>query len=140
LVGSYLLEYYGSFQPCSLCLLQRIALGCVFFTSSLGLYWRKHRVFAWLNTGFLVIGFLLVVRQIWLGIIPAEPLTSCVPSWLQVLGRQSLLATLHDMLQGSVECGGQAIVFGLRLPFWSALAFVMLLVINTWESFIKKGE
>lgn len=139
LVCSSLLAYavfaqYGQmFDPCPLCIFQRIALGATAIVALVGAahspksaVGRKvYGLLAFLAAGT---GAGIAVRHVWLQHLPPDQVPSCGPSLSFMLDSMpSYLDVIKKVLQGSGECATvDWTLFGFSMPEWTLLCFVFL--------------
>lgn len=135
------LEHVKGFEPCPLCVFQRVGLiGLGFFSLIAFLHNPKSVFLKRLYSGLATISILwsaaVAVRHVWLQNLPADQVPSCGPGLDYLLQAFPLKAVLQQVLSGSGEC---AVVdwslLGLSLPVWSGLFFIVLSLISIWQLF-----
>jgi disulfide bond formation protein DsbB len=134
LLGYAVFAQYGQlFEPCPLCIFQRVAMAAVGLVGLLGaLHGPKGRFgrAAYGTLAFLMaaIGAGLAGRHVWLQHLPADQVPACgpglsylvqiMPSWLDLIAK---------VLKGSGECAEiNWTLWGFSMPEWTLLCFVLL--------------
>jgi disulfide bond formation protein DsbB len=129
LIGvTYYLQIFANFNPCPLCILQRItlmALGIIFFFGALLRLEKSGKltlsVLAYL---LALIGALLAARQVWIQHLPPNASPDCGASLEYMLQALPLLQVLQHILSGGTECSLVNWTFlGLSLAEWSLISF-----------------
>ena len=127
-------EYVKGLQPCPLCLMQRLSTFLFGTFCLMGLCLSTlHRartvaVFQMVLTAF---GLFFAGRQMWLQSLPAEQTATCMPSLDMLFHYFSKDQVFKALFWGTGDCGevgGRW--FGLSLPSWSALYFLVMLIIS----------
>ncbi len=127
-------QYVLMMDPCPLCILQRvafIALGLVFLIGGLHAPRNGHRwVYAALLLLIAAAGMAIAARHLWIQSLPADQVLSCGAPLGYLLetraGNGGLIGVLEKVLTGSGECAKVEPIFGLPMPAWSLLWFVLL--------------
>lgn len=137
-------QYAMHFEPCPLCILQRVAIifaGIVFLIA--GIHSPKRygfRIYVVILLVILIAGISVSLRQLWLQHLPPGQAPECGPGLnylLQVMPWQKVLATV---LQGSGECAKVSWrLLGLSIAGWTAVLFVILILLSLWQLF-RKGK
>jgi len=127
---------YGQFyEPCPLCIFQRIAMAAVGIIGlAAGIHAPKgatgRRI--WGSLAFLAaaIGAGIAGRHVWLQHLPPEQVPACGPGLSFMLeSMPSYLAVVKKVLAGSGECAEVNWTFlGFSMPEWTLLVFVLLAV------------
>jgi disulfide bond formation protein DsbB len=126
-------QYGQLFEPCPLCIFQRVAMAAVGLVGLIGaLHGPKGRFVraAYGVSAFLMaaIGAGLAGRHVWLQHLPADQVPACgpglsylvqiMPSWLDLIAK---------VLKGSGECAEvNWTLWGFSMPEWTLLCFVLL--------------
>ncbi|MDO8953973.1 MAG: disulfide bond formation protein B [Gammaproteobacteria bacterium] len=134
LVGALYLQLAKGVTPCSLCILQRLAItlaGLLFLFGAT--HYPKGRVaivYRVLLMLVLVTGLSLSARQIWLQFHPIMNGT-CGPNLYTLFQTFPLDQVLKIALQGSDDCAKvHWRIMGLSLSEWTAFTFVILIVLS----------
>jgi len=119
------------FEPCPLCIFQRIAfaaLGLVFLLGALhGPRKRNGRV------GYAVVGGISALagigvagKHVWMQVFPPA-MPSCAPGWDYLVQTNSWLGVMQKVLGAKADCSNIDWSFlGLSMPAWSLVCFVVL--------------
>jgi len=138
---AYYVQHYLGFEPCPLCIFQRLALlgiGLVFLVATLHgpRDWgaKAYGVLVGLAAG---IGAGIAARHVWLQHLPPEEAPRCGPSLEYMLQAFPLNETIREVLTGSGECAKVDWgLLGFSMPEWTLLLFVVLGVagvIGNWR-------
>lgn len=125
-------QLYGGLLPCPLCIFQRIAfaaLGLVFLVGGLHAPRGAGGRRAYGVAGILAagIGGAIAGRHVWLTHLPADQVPACGPGLDFMLDAMPLAGVIRQVLTGSGECANvDWTLFGLSMPAWSLLWFVLL--------------
>lgn len=135
------LEHVKGFEPCPLCVFQRIGLiGLGFFSLLAFLHNPKHvfmkRLYAGLGTISILWSAGVAMRHVWMQNLPADQVPSCGPGLDYLLDSFPMTTVLKQVLSGSGECAlVDWTLFGLSLPVWAAIFFSFLSLISIWQLF-----
>jgi disulfide bond formation protein DsbB len=125
---------YGQFyEPCPLCIFQRVAMAAVGIVGLLaaihgpkGAAGRR----AWGLLAFLAaaVGAGIAARHVWLQHLPKDLVPACGPGLNYMLeSMPSYLDVVKKVLAGSGECAeGNWTFLGFSMPEWTLLCFVLL--------------
>jgi disulfide bond formation protein DsbB len=126
-------QYGQMFEPCPLCIFQRVAMAAV---GAIGLLAAIHNPRgrggrrAWALLAFLAaaVGAGIAGRHVWLQHLPADQVPACGPGLSYMIeSMPSWLAVLKKVLQGSGECAEiNWTLWGFSMPEWTLLCFVLL--------------
>ena len=128
-------QYGQLYEPCPLCIFQRIAMAAVGVVGLLaalhGPRSRGGRI-AWGLLAFLAagIGAAIAARHVWLQHLPPDQVPACGPGLSYMLDSMpSWLAVVKKVLAGSGECAEvNWTLFGFSMPEWTLLCFLLLAV------------
>ncbi|EPF81759.1 disulfide bond formation protein B [Acinetobacter rudis] len=135
------LEHVKGFEPCPLCVFQRVGLiGLGFFSLIAFLHNPRQvfvkRLYAGLGTICILWSAGVAMRHVWMQNLPADQVPTCGPGLNYLLEAFPMKTVLQQVLSGSGEC---AVVdwslFGLSLPVWSGVFFIFLSIISIWQLF-----
>ena len=126
-------QYGQMFDPCPLCIFQRVAMAAVGVLGLLaaianpkGAGGRK----AWGLAAFIgaAVGAAIAGRHVWLQHLPPDQVPACGPGLSYMIeSMPSWLAVVKKVLQGSGECAEINWTFaGFSMPEWTLLCFVLL--------------
>lgn len=119
-------------QPCPLCIFQRVAfavLGLVLLVAGLH---APHgdggrRVYGVLALLAALAGLAIAGRHVWLQHLPPDQVPMCGPGLDYLLEAMPVAGVIRTVLTGSGECAAvDWTLFGLSMPEWSLLWFVLL--------------
>lgn len=126
-------QYGQMFEPCPLCIFQRVAMAAVGTIGLLAAIQNPRRAGgrrAWSLLAFLAaaIGAGIAGRHVWLQHLPADQVPACGPGLSYMIeSMPSWLAVLKKVLQGSGECAEvNWTLWGFSMPEWTLLCFVLL--------------
>lgn len=128
-------QLHDGLNPCPLCIFQRVAfaaLGGVLLIAGLHAPHRTSTRWAYAVLALIaaVIGIAISGRHVWLQHLPLDKVPSCGPGLNYLLDAMPITGVIRSVLTGSGEC---AVVdwrmFGLSMPEWSLIWFVLL---GTW--------
>lgn len=130
-------QYVQDYQPCMLCMVQRVfvcAVGAVALLAALhGPGRLGTRIYASLAALFAIGGGYIAGRHVYLQQLPAEELEGCAPSFSYALDNYDALKFLKTIFIRDQDCGVIDWTFlGLSMPAWVLFCFAVLLMILTW--------
>ncbi|HRD67353.1 MAG TPA: disulfide bond formation protein B [Candidatus Competibacter sp.] len=139
---AYYAQFVQGFEPCPLCIFQRLALaalGLVFLAATV----HDPRGWGAKAYGVLIdltamVGAGIAARHVWLQHLPPEEAPRCGPGLDYMLQAFPLGETLREVLTGSGECAKvDWNLLGLSMPTWNLLLFIGLgtigLLANCWS-------
>ncbi|MEO6104637.1 MAG: disulfide bond formation protein B [Pseudoxanthomonas sp.] len=126
-------QYGQMFDPCPLCIFQRVAMAKVGVIGLLAALHNPKGQFgrrAWGVLAFLAAagGAGIAARHVWLQHLPADQVPACGPGLSYMIeSMPSWLAVVQKVLQGSGECAEvNWKLLGFSMPEWTLLCFVLL--------------
>lgn len=127
------LQHFRGFDPCPMCIFQRVAmLGAGLFFLLGALHAPKgggRAVYAGLAAVAAVIGALIAARHVWLQGLPPDQVPACGPTLDYLLGMLPVMEVIQMVLKGDGNCAKiDAQWLGLSLPMWTLIAFIGLVV------------
>jgi len=136
-------QFVEHFEPCPLCILQRVAIliiGLVFLLAAI------HdpkvvgaRIYGGLITLSSLLGGSISAWHVRLQNLPADQVPSCGPGLNFMLDNFPLSEAITMVLRGSGECAEVLWTFmGLSIPAWTLIAFVMLLIMGVSQIMKKR--
>jgi len=144
LSASFYMQFVNGFQPCPLCIMQRLCVFLVLLFSVLsfglsGGLKKKNMVIAQLF--FACAGLFFASRHLWIQSLPASDVHACVPG-LDILFRYFPWQDLaHALFWGSGDCTQISWRFiGLSMPAWSALYFLFICISTSTLLFVIKPD
>lgn len=147
LLGYAVFAQYGQmFEPCPLCIFQRVALAATGLIALLGALHsprssggrRVYGLLAFLAAGT---GAAIAARHVWIQHLPADQVPECGPGLSYLLeSLPSYLAVVRKVLAGSGECAKvDWTLFGFSMPEWTLLCFVLLAIGALAAGFCRKA-
>jgi disulfide bond formation protein DsbB len=125
---------YGQFyEPCPLCIFQRVAMAAVGLVGLLAAIANPkgatgRRIWGLLAFIPAAIGAAIAGRHVWLQHLPPDQVPACGPGLKFMLeSMPSYLSVIKKVLAGSGECAEVNWTFaGFSMPEWTLLCFVLL--------------
>ncbi len=137
------LEHVQGFEPCPLCVFQRVGLIALGVVSLIAFIHNPasnimKRVYALLGSVGILWSAGVAARHVWLQNLPPDQVPSCGPGLDYLVDALPLKSVLSQVLSGSGECAVVDWSFlGQSLPVWSFLFFTVLAVVSLWQLFRK---
>ncbi|MDO4434091.1 MAG: disulfide bond formation protein B [Alysiella sp.] len=132
-VASLVAQYWGGMNPCVMCIQQRVALMLLVPTALLGLLLtgnKGKRLLASVAVSVPAVwGLYIALKQIYIQSLPLMEQPSCGAPWTFRLRHMPLFEWYEPIIRGSGACGEVHLVFGIALPVWSAVFFILVLLI-----------
>ena len=127
------LQHVKNYEPCPMCIFQRIAMlgaGVLFLLGALhGPRGGGRWVYALLAAAAAAAGGINAARQVWLQSLPADQVPSCGPTLDYLLKIMPLQKVVVYMFKGEGSCAKiDAQWLGIALPQWTLLAFIGLVL------------
>jgi protein dithiol:quinone oxidoreductase len=147
LAFAYYVQFDLGVEPCPLCIFQRIALifmGLIFLIGAIhgpGASGRKTYSLFVLLAGCAGIG--LAAYHLWVQHLGPDPNAGCTPGWNYMVENYSLRyawsKTIANAFTGHADCAEvNWKLFGLAMPFWTLVSFVLLGVGAVWSGFRRR--
>ena len=141
LTSAFIIEYIFGYQPCNLCLIERIPYGLSIIILLLNFLFKKDQIFYSVLL-MLVFSFSIIISFYHFGIEQGfiDESTICVSENLNLLTKEEVLNSLKEL---SISCKDVAFkIFGLSLTtynmFISMLMFLISVKIYSLSNDIKK--
>ena len=138
-IGAYLFQLIGYYDPCPLCILQRWAFG---FIAVCGLVLLIPNLYPLINKLILFIASLLSLgggmiagRQIYLQHLPTDQIPTCAPPMDFLMDTLPFMELIQTILLGDGNCAEYQWRFIFNFAEWALLFFVMLFVYNLYFMF-----
>lgn len=136
LIGVYL-EHVMKLAPCPLCITQRAfidAVGLLGFAAFIHNPSRKgQRIYAGLGILFALGGIYFAQHHLWLQGLPADQVPACGPGLAYMFEVFPLMEAFQLLLQGDGSCATPHLIFGLKIPTWTLIAFIGLAIVNLYQ-------
>jgi disulfide bond formation protein DsbB len=140
-MGAYLFEVIGYYDPCPLCILQRWAFafigfcGLVLFIPNLHLMINK---FLFLLASLFALGGSIVAgRQIYLQHLPTDQIPTCAPPMDFLMDTLPFMEVIQTILLGDGNCAEYQWRFIFNFAEWALIFFISLLFYNLFF-FLKR--
>ncbi|MBL6752450.1 MAG: disulfide bond formation protein B [Nevskia sp.] len=129
LVFALYLQHVRHFEPCAMCIFQRIAMigvGLAFLAAAVHAPRRGGRlVYAGAETLAGAIGAGIAARQVWLQSLPPDQAPACGPTLQYLLHMLPVTKVVTMVLKGDGNCAKiDAQWLGITLPGWTLIAFI----------------
>jgi disulfide bond formation protein DsbB len=128
-------QYGQMFEPCPLCIFQRVALAATAVVALLGALHgprsaQGRRVYGTLAFLAAATGAGIAGRHVWLQHLPPDQVPACGPGLsFMIESMPSYLDVVKKVLQGSGECAKvDWTLLGFSMPEWTFLCFALLAV------------
>ncbi|MDO4223865.1 MAG: disulfide bond formation protein B [Acinetobacter sp.] len=138
---AYYLQYGQGYEPCPLCILQRVGVFGLMVFSLMSIIHRPkmflfRRAYVFLGAVSILWSAGVAARHVWLQNLPADEVPSCGAGLDYLMETFPLMTVLREVLTGSGECAVIDWTFlGQSLPVWSFLFFGVLAVVSLWQLF-----
>jgi len=141
-VGLYL-EHVVGLEPCPLCVMQRIffiLVGVVALIAGIQAPGKRgRRIYGVVLLLLAAAGAATAGRQVYLQTVPAEELAACLPSLDYMMQALPFQEIIRLVLHGTADCAEvNWTLFGLSIPEWSLLAFVLLMALSLVKVFRRR--
>ena len=128
-------QYGQMFEPCPLCIFQRMAMAATGLVGLLGSLHAPKGAFGRRVYGLLAFlaagtGAAIAARHVWLQHLPPDQVPTCGPGLGYMLeSMPSYLDVVRKVLAGSGECAEvNWTLWGFSMPEWTLLCFALLAV------------
>ena len=128
-------QYGQMFEPCPLCIFQRVAMAAVAVVALIGALHSPRSRWGRMVYGLLAFlaagtGAAIAARHVWLQHLPPDQVPACGPGLAFMMeAMPSYLDVVRKVLQGSGECAEiNWTLFGFSMPEWTLLCFVLLAI------------
>ena len=121
--------------PCNLCMMQRLAFGLIgFFFLLDAICWPSQPVARFLlrlcKYFSIFFGIGLAARHLYIQSLPADKVPACGFDFYTMMDRApNVFKGLIEAMHGDGDCAIPDTFLGLRIPVWSMILFIGLLVI-----------
>jgi protein dithiol:quinone oxidoreductase len=132
---AYYSEYALGYEPCPLCILQRVAFMVMALGALAGALHGSRGGLRWLY-GVIVFaggiwGLATAGRHLWLQSMPSDQVPECGPGFDFMLEYFSLGEAITSAFTGSGECAEVDWAFlGLAMPAWTLIWYVLLMLVT----------
>lgn len=131
---AYYSQYALGFEPCPLCILQRVAFMIIALGALAGALHGSRGRLRWVYAGVAFAGGLWGLatagRHLWLQSLPPDQVPECGPGFAFMVEYFSLGEAITSAFTGSGECAEVDWTFlGLAMPAWTLIWYVVLMTI-----------
>lgn len=131
------------FEPCPMCIFQRVAMMAAGAAFLLGAIHNPQRWGQWVYAALAdlaaIIGALIAARHVWLQSLPQDQVPACGPTLDYLMGIFPLSEVVTMILKGDGNCAKiDAEWLGLSLPMWTMIAFLGLSAYATLMPLLAK--
>ena len=141
IVGAYMFEVIGYYDPCPLCILQRWSFGFIALCGALmmipGLYLVIKKALLLIAGLFSMSGVIISGRQIYLQNIPSDQVPTCAPPMDFLLDTLPIFEVIQTILLGDGNCAEYDWRFILNFAEWALIFVVFLFFYNLFFLFKK---
>ena len=141
IVGAYMFEVIGYYDPCPLCILQRWSFGFIALCGALmmipGLYLVIKKALLLTAGLFSMSGVIISGRQIYLQNIPSDQVPTCAPPMDFLLDTLPIFEVIQTILLGDGNCAEYDWRFIFNFAEWALIFFVFLFFYNLFFLFKK---
>ena len=138
-IGAYLFQLIGYYDPCPLCILQRWAFGfiavCGLVLLIPNLYHLINKIILFIASLLSLGGGMIAGRQIYLQHLPADQIPTCAPPMDFLMDTLPFMELIQTILLGDGNCAEYQWRFIFNFAEWALLFFVMLFVYNLYFVF-----
>lgn len=141
---AFYMEFVRGFEPCPLCMAQRVAVVSIGLTALLAALQNPARIgqkiYGFLMLLFSAAGIALAGRQVWLQSLPEALVPACGPGIYYMLDAFPLSDTITTMLMGSGDCAEvvwRDPVIGLSIPGWTLIWFNFMAALSFFQMLRK---
>ena len=144
IVGAYMFEVIGYYDPCPLCILQRWSFGFIALCGALmmipGLYLVIKKALLLIASLFSMSGVIISGRQIYLQNIPSDQVPTCAPPMDFLLDTLPIFEVIQTILLGDGNCAEYDWRFIFNFAEWALIFFVFLFFYNLFFLFKEAVE
>tara|TARA_Y100000992_G_C21230395_1_gene475182 strand:- start:707 stop:1210 length:504 start_codon:yes stop_codon:yes gene_type:complete len=142
-VGAYIFEVFGYYDPCPLCILQRWSFGLIALCGVLlmipGLYLLFRKALLLIAVLFSFTGGVIAGRQIYLQNLPSDQVPTCAPPMDFLMDTLPIFEVIQTILLGDGNCAEYEWRFIFNFAEWALIFFVFLFLYNLFF-FLKKSS
>lgn len=145
LAFAYYLQYAQGLEPCSMCILQRVAMLGVAVFCLLGFLhgprgWGR-RVYAVPGSLCALAGAAIAARHVWIMHLPASDVPACGAGLKQLMNYLPWQQAVMIVLQGDADCANvKGSFLGVSLPAWTLVYFIILLIAGLLGVFMASNQ
>ena len=133
LACSLYFQYALAFEPCPLCIMQRVMMGVLMILFFMGIFlWKKKSILSLLlvELFFSFFGLYFALRQVWLQSLPMEDTGVCMPGFDLLIRYLPPREIIQALFWGERSCGEATWSgLGLSMAVWSSFCFSAIILI-----------
>lgn len=138
-------EYGLGYEPCPLCVVQRVAMIAAGVVFLLGTLHAPRGAGRWIYAGGAALaagaGAGVAGRHVWLQSLPADQVPACGPTLDYLMDMLPFTEVLMTVLRGDGNCAiVDAAFLGISLPGWTLIAFIGLTLYALAVPFLARKE
>ena len=130
IVGAYIFEVFGYYDPCPLCILQRGSFGLIAFCGVLliipWLFLAVKKALLFLASLVAMGGGIISGRQIYLQNLPSDQVPTCAPPMDFLMDTLPIFEVIQTVLLGDGNCAEYEWRFIFNFAAWAVIFFVFL--------------
>ena len=130
LLSAFIIEYVFGYQPCNLCIIERIPYGLAVIILVLNYNFRKDQIFYSILL-ILVFSFSFIISIYHFGIEQGiiDESAVCASKNLNLMTKEEVLKSLNEL---SIMCKDVAFrIFGLSLTTYNILISILMIMLST---------
>jgi disulfide bond formation protein DsbB len=144
IVGAYIFEIVGYYDPCPLCILQRWSFAFIALCGALmmipGLYLVIRKTLLILASLFSMCGCVIAGRQIYLQNLSIDQVPTCAPPMDFLMDTLPIFEVIQTILLGDGNCAEYEWRFIFNFAEWALVFFVFLFFYNFVFLFRKSSK
>ena len=144
ILGAYIFEVFGYYDPCPLCILQRWSFGLIALCGVLlmipGLHLLIRKSLLLMAVFFSFSGGMIAGRQIFLQNLPSDQVPTCAPPMDFLMNTLPIFEVIQTILLGDGNCAEYEWRFIFNFAEWALIFFVLLFLYNLYFLFKKSAK
>ena len=133
-IGAYIFEIFGYYDPCPLCILQRWFFALIAMCGALMIIPVLHvflkKILFLFASLFACCGSIIAGRQIYLQNLPSDQIPTCAPPMDFLMDTLPLFEVIQTILIGDGNCAEYEWRFILNFAEWALVFFILLFIYN----------
>ena len=144
ILGAYIFEVFGYYDPCPLCILQRWSFGLIALCGVLlmipGLHLLIRKSLLLMAVFFSFSGGMIAGRQIFLQNLPSDQVPTCAPPMDFLMDTLPIFEVIQTILLGDGNCAEYEWRFIFNFAEWALIFFVFLFLYNLFFLLKKSAK
>ena len=144
ILGAYIFEVFGYYDPCPLCILQRWSFGLIALCGVLlmipGLHLLIRKALILMAVFFSFGGGMIAGRQIFLQNLPSDQVPTCAPPMDFLMDTLPIFEVIQTILLGDGNCAEYEWRFIFNFAEWALIFFILLFLYNLYFLFKKSAK